>query len=363
MEILILTPHYPPREGGTSEYVARLCEELQKHGHKIHVVTREGSASQSPTSVEVFKGPWSLFSLGHLLSIIRDNRPDVILLQYGPYSFNRRGPGLPVVSLIIAASILTKTPFVVYGHELYTPWRQSYIRFPWHFTQRVAIFLLLLFSKRFVTTIESRRRRLTSLFPWWRDRINVVPVAPTLDREIIDSNWRKTHGIDEDTILLSAMGTDDPEKGARLLGNIADAALDRNISFRFVTIGGMRPNHPHIESWGYVDAHDAWNLLASSDLFIMPYDDGVSARRTSALNALAAGAPMLTTYGINTDEALFPKGSLMMAPAGQIEELTKMAVTLAGDESARQDLRSASQDLSKQFSWSSHIHHWEHLMK
>ena len=363
MKILILTPHYPPRAGGTSDYVARLCLELKGHGYNVRVITRYGEPAGGPVEVSVLNDPWSLWSLRSLVRQIRRNKPDIILLQYGPYSFNRRGPGLPVVSLVIAASIITRIPFIVYGHEIYTVWNQSYLRTPWHFAQRIAVFLMLLFSKRFVLTIESRRRRLSRLFPWWRDRIDAIPVAPTLDREITDFQWRAARGIDKNTALLSAMGTDDPQKGARSLGEIADALAAGNIDFRFVTIGGLRPEHPRIESWGYVSAHDAWNLVASSDLFVLPYGDGVSARRTSALNALAAGTAILTTHGENTDDTLFPSGSIAMVPAGQAAELTRTAVKIVSDTTLRVTLRRESLRLSEQFSWSRHILRWDSVFR
>ncbi|QRG05900.1 glycosyltransferase family 4 protein [Xanthobacter dioxanivorans] len=363
MKILILTPHYPPRQGGTSDYVARLCLELKERGHKVTVITRDGAPIYDAVKVSVLNGPWSLWSLKSLVNEISLERPDAILLQYGPYSFNRRGPGIPVVSLVIMASVITKIPFVVYAHELYANWNHSYLRAPWHFAQRIAVVLMIFFSKRFVLTIESRRRRLLHFLPWWRKRLDVISVAPTLDREVIDANWRASRGIGENTALLSAMGTDDPEKGARLLGQIADALAARKIDFRFVTIGGLRPNHPRIESWGYVSAHDAWNLVATSDLFVLPYDDGVSGRRTSALNALAAGTAILTTYGVNTDDTLFPRGSIAMVPAGQPMELAKTAVEIFSDSSVRKALRSVSLHLSEQFSWHKHVMYWETILR
>jgi glycosyltransferase involved in cell wall biosynthesis len=358
----MLTPHYPPRQGGTSDYVARLCAEFKQRGYQVRVVAREGAPATDPIHVSIFKHSWTIFSLKSLIHEIKRDKPDIIILQYGPYSFNRRGPGIPVVLLVIAASIVTNVPFVVYGHEIYRDWRQSYLRMPWHFSQRVAAVMMIFAARKFVVTIDSRRRRLCRFLPWWKNSIEVIPVAPTLDCETIDNNWRDVHGIGKNVALLSAMGVDDPQKGAELFGKVADALTAHNITFKFVTIGGLRPNHPLIESWGYVSAHDAWNLTVASDLFVLPYGDGISARRTSALNALAAGTAILTTHGENTDDQLFPQGSLAMVPSGESTKLAAAAVDILSNARACSELRQASLSLSGQFSWPRHIARWESIL-
>lgn len=363
MKILVITPHYPPRHGGTSDYTKRLCAELVARGHVVSVIAREGGRSGPPIPVTQYEGDWSLRSYSELRRRVRRASPDVLLVQYGPYSFNRRGPGLPVTLLLIALSVGCRVPMVVYGHELYSQWGSSYLRTPWHLSQRIAVALLVAFSRRFVVTIEARRKRLTRVFPWWRGKIDAIPVSPTLDLEATIPGWRADHRLAADEYVIAAMGVDDPTKGARLLGAIADRMAELGTPTRIITIGGLRANHPAVESWGYVSAEDAWNLLGSADLFVMPYVDGVSARRTSVLNALAAGAVVLTTKGINTDSSLFPADSLELVDAGQESALVNAAVGLARDRARADALRARGPQLvAEHFSWEVHTRRWIQLL-
>src|SRR5439155_685810 len=77
-------------------------------------------------------------------------------------------------------------------------------------------------------------------------------------------------------------------------------------------------------------------LLSACDLMLLPFVDGISARRTSAVTALQHGLPLLTTRG-NRLDALFVHGqNVYLVPCGDSQALARGLVELA----SRVDLRS-----------------------
>lgn len=365
MKILIITGHFPPMRGGMADYSARLCEELSRRRHNVRVITDNMARSAecgAGYELENLGGPWTLGSLKKLREKANRDRPDVVLLLYTPTAFSARGAGLPAALLFWAARRSLRIPFFVYGHELYAAWSSSYLRAPRYAAQRAAIAILLAIGERFEVLTEARRLRLARLFPWWKGKLGMIPCPPTLDAEKIDPAWRVGKGIAEGTTLISTMGLDHPDKGTRLLASLADGLSAAGLNFRYVTIGGITVDHPGVESWGYVSARDAWNLIAASDLFVAPYDDGVSGRRSTAQNALANGTPMLTTFGENTDASIFPDDALAMVPAKDETALVDKAIQLLKDPAELARLRASGRELGERvFSWNAHVKQWERL--
>ncbi|MFN3432746.1 MAG: glycosyltransferase, partial [Candidatus Sericytochromatia bacterium] len=97
---------------------------------------------------------------------------------------------------------------------------------------------------------------------------------------------------------------------------------------------------------------EAEAALAAADLYLLPLADGASARRTSLMNALAAGLPVVSTVGVNTDPTLFPEAALTLVPAGDSRAFAEAAVALARDPAARERLGVMGRALhDERFSW------------
>lgn len=363
--VLMLTPHYPPRQGGLADYCSRVANGLQQRGLDVTVLTKDGEATTAPIDVRVFGRKWTPKSIPAMKSIIRDIDPDVVLFQHGgPYSFNRWGPGIPVAVLVSSAARQCNVPLVVYGHELYAPWRQSIIRTPFHLMQRLAILWLIARCAKFVVTIRRRERCLRHWLPWSQSKIARVPISATLEREAADPDWRADNGIEADAFLVAAMGVDDPTKGADVLGAVASRLKILDPAARIVAVGGLRATTPDVEAWGYIDSHDAWNLISAADLFILPFADGVSARRTTALNGLAAGAPLLTTRGTDTDRYLFGPDSMELVEAGDTAGFVNAVLRLRLDPDRLELLGFAGRRLyDREFAWDGHVGRWAEILR
>jgi glycosyltransferase involved in cell wall biosynthesis len=104
--------------------------------------------------------------------------------------------------------------------------------------------------------------------------------------------------------------------------------------------------------------------LTAADLVALPLADGASGRRSSVVTALAAGAPVLSTAGDDTDEALFPASSIRLAPAGDGEAFAAAAVDLARDAEARIALGREGRALyEREFSWQGIARTWSAILR
>jgi len=56
-----------------------------------------------------------------------------------------------------------------------------------------------------------------------------------------------------------------------------------------------------VHAAGYLSASDLGAHIAACDLFVQPYPDGITSRRTSAMACLSRGRPVVTTSGRLTE--------------------------------------------------------------
>jgi glycosyltransferase involved in cell wall biosynthesis len=99
---------------------------------------------------------------------------------------------------------------------------------------------------------------------------------------------------------------------------------------------------------GELSAGSVAALLSVSDLALQPFPDGISARRTSAMAALALGVPVVTTLGPLTD-SVWRDGGVALAPAGDPSGLARTALELLGDTQRRRELGERATALYQRF--------------
>jgi hypothetical protein len=84
--------------------------------------------------------------------------------------------------------------------------------------------------------------------------------------------------------------------------------------------------------------------LQACDVAVQPYPDGVSARRTTAMAALANGVPVVTTTGRFT-EPLWASAGIPLVPAGDASALAAAVLDLLDDAPRRLALAAGGGDL------------------
>ncbi|HEY8199868.1 MAG TPA: glycosyltransferase family 4 protein [Actinomycetota bacterium] len=367
MRVTVVTARFPPMRGGVADHTLAWCRALvELGGFDLAVVTSPGASQGANTGdipVDASQTDWSRAGAAALRSAVERSKPDVVVIQYVPHAFSRRGGGLPFARVLRGLSRSLGVPLVVCGHELYAPWSEGWHRAPWSLAQRVGVGVLAASSRALVVTVKARQERVQAALPRWRDRILVVPNGPTVLPVAPNPRWRAEHGVGDGLVVLATLGLRHPAKDTAALEAALTQLEASDIDARLFVAGGLVVRHPWAIDLGYVDAAAAGQLLAAADLFVLPLADGASGRRSSLISALAAGAAVVSTAGSDTDPALFPAGALSLTPAGDTGAFASAVERLAADPGARMALREGGRALFEQeFAWPVVARRWSDIL-
>ena len=88
---------------------------------------------------------------------------------------------------------------------------------------------------------------------------------------------------------------------------------------------------------GELPAETVAARLSVASLALQPFPDGISARRTSAMAALALGVPVVSTRGHLTD-SVWTEEAVALAPAGEPDRMARACLDLLADPERRDAL-------------------------
>jgi hypothetical protein len=135
-------------------------------------------------------------------------------------------------------------------------------------------------------------------------------VAPTLQR------------------VLERLSADRPDLRFILIGRGTDSFVEQ------LQVSGRIPTDA-IVATGERDARDVSLLLQCCDVFVQPYHDGVSARRTTVMALLEHGRPVVTSAGPRTESYWADSQAAVITPQGDGDSLALAALTLLDDPGHR----------------------------
>jgi glycosyltransferase involved in cell wall biosynthesis len=282
---------------------------------------------------------------------------DGVLLQYNPFSYGRWGfaPWLPRALRRLRDD---GHPVAVMVHEAFvrpTRGRQHILR-TWQRVQLRAV--LRAAGTVFAPTqalVESLREIDGTVVPVY------LPVGSNIpDRREARDAVRRRLGIGDDTVVLAAFGTGHPSQLRSWIARAASAAAATgarvvvlNLGSGVPPVAGMPPGID-VHTPGELAADELAEWLSAGDVFIAPFSDGVSTRRTTLMAALQHGLAVVATRGPNTDSLLVEGDgtALRLVGGGKPDELEAVVAELTSDVSARRALGAGGRLLyAEHFGW------------
>jgi glycosyltransferase involved in cell wall biosynthesis len=263
--------------------------------------------------------------------------PRRLFLQYVPTAFGFRGMNVPLVRWLQARPEELWIQFheVALGWKF---WRKPHL----HVVHAVQLWMAAALARkadRIFVSIEAWKQRLGTdgRRAVWLPIPSNLPVRP----DPVEVNHAKASlGSGP---WIAHFGTYSSLVVEDLGPAMRELAL-RRADVRFLLLGrGARDFARTLSLGGRVrvmedlPAAEIAALLATSALALQPFPDGISARRTSAMAALALGVPVVTTDGFLTD-AVWRDGSVALAPAGQPLELARLCGAVLDDPGLRRTL-------------------------
>jgi glycosyltransferase involved in cell wall biosynthesis len=283
---------------------------------------------------------------------------DAMVLQYNPFMYGRWGfaPWLPAALLRTRRRHPT-LEVALMVHEPYVPmsdWRWTLMGL-WQRSQLLALHAL---ADVVFASIDSWAAMLGRLRP--RRPAHHLPVGSNLpDMRVRRAEVRATLGATDETVVVSAFGTGHPARQIDYVVEGANAVAGGGIPTIVQNLGAGAPELHGIERSvrvsqpGYQSPAALAERLAATDIFLAPFVDGVSTRRTTVMAALQHGLPIVGTDGDLTDR-LFRSSSraLHLVPVARRDLFADTALRLALRREERETLGQAARELyADYFDW------------
>jgi glycosyltransferase involved in cell wall biosynthesis len=361
----IVTGEYPLATGGVAGYSRQVACGLADMGDEVHVWAPsrvEGLAADPGVHVHALPHGFGMRGLLSLAKTFRRmRRPRRVLLQYVPDAFGLKGMNLPFCRWV---TNLPKAELWVMFHEVAVPWA------PWQSWKQNVVSLA---TRRMASTLVMRADRVLVSVPIWVDVLHLVaprwrgvaswsPVPSNVATEVTPAatvEVRARLNLPAEGLVIGHFGTygpliapllkpvlgrllqEDSRRYALLIGG-ASEGFARDVASSFDVAG-------RVVATGYLSKTAVAAHLCACDLLVQPYADGVSARRTSAMAALALGLPVVTNEGVATEPVWKESGAVALAASPQ--GLVDAVEALASDKIRASILGSRARELyERQFS-------------
>jgi glycosyltransferase involved in cell wall biosynthesis len=276
-----------------------------------------------------------------------------VIVQYNPFSFGRRGfaPAL----LVALRRIRRHSDVAVIVHERYVPpggYRQTAMSL-WQHAQLAGVCSL---AQRVLVTVGKYRNS-----PWspYMQRAGVLPVGSNLpDMRSSRDEMRRQLRIDDDSLVLATFGQRHPGRRMVLVEEAVRAAQQSaGGNVVLLNLGGDPPSLAldsgvRLIAPGPLGDRETAATLSAADLYLAPFADGVSTRRTTVMAALQHALPVVGTRGAMTDGALLSDRVLALSDVDRPGAFGAAAAQLARDRDARNDLGRRGRALyEREYAW------------
>ena len=349
----ILTSEYPPDVGGVSDYTRQVAEGLANAGEEVHVWCPRPAAGRGTRAVRVHAvlgniRPSDLRRAGDQLDEF--TAPRRLLVQWVPHGFGYHSMNVWFCLWLLRRS-MSGDLVELMVHEAYSDFRRGPIR---HLVmacvQRVMTVLLLLTASRVWIATPAWERRLRAYALGRNVSITWLPVPGCVspDDGALSDIVRKRYATEGTTLIghfgsfgrdvtslldawLPAVMAHAVQPSLLLFGSGSDAYRDR-----------LLDQHPEwatrIHSAGYVPRSLLAEHIAACDLFVQPYPDGITARRTTTMACLSQGRPVVTTGGPSTEAFWSNTGAVALADVHDPDRGVAAVAALMEDPQRRQAL-------------------------
>ncbi len=340
---------------GVRDYSLRLTEAIEASGlaqADLFWWSRSGDWAKTPGNPTAFRSSAPV----DIWQVLRSYH--AIVLQYDVFRYGQRGfvPWLPLQLMRLKHANPNLRIGIVF-HEFHLPfrtWRWE-LKKAWqnvqHIGFRFAADVLFSTVETWVSELRTRRPHRSTVH---------LPVASNLPDRRHAREWERVRlGADRNTIVMTAFGTDDsPWRLYDYTVYAVNQVAGTGQPVLFLNLGGNTPNLNSLDESirvvkpGYISETALAEMIAATDIFLAPFADGISTRRTTVMAALQHGVAVVGTKGMYTDGLLTETPAMRLAPTADPDEFGRIAVQLARAPEQRERLGAAARELYRQcFDW------------
>jgi hypothetical protein len=349
---VLLTGEYPPDAGGVADYSSLVASGLAAEGHSVHVCSPAGGTPPPQPGVVHHPlpgefGPRALQALEGVLAEV--GHPRRLLVQYVPHAYGYRALNL-ALCLWLYRRRQRETIWTMFHEVAYPlqapPWRKTNLLAAGH---RVMAGLVLRASQRRLVAIPRWSQLLGRLGDPARFPCEWLPVPSNVGAEVDPqrvAGVRASLGASSEPVVVGHFGSYGRLIAPRLRAMLP-RVLDGNSRTHLLLLGRsghafaaeLRAAHARhaqrIHAPGGQPADVLPHSLAACDLFVQPYEDGVSSRRGSLMACLSLGGCVLTHLGSASESMWSESGAVALAAP---EATVHAALELSSDPQRRAEL-------------------------
>jgi len=362
MRILMVCPSYPPQDVtcGVGDYTRCLAEELAGQGEDVVVLTSDRYRGETggPVAVLPRVRAWTVGEALRLTSSAISPPVDLIHLQYTPDLY---GQGLGFKFVPLLARIRSGPPVVITFHTLVGGSLRS----------RVVAPLLLLSAWWSISANEEVSALIRRRLPSFAGRCTEIPIGANIPTKPAGMQRvsRATLGLPQEGPVLVHFGLIYPGKGLETLFAALAELLRVQPQVRLAIVGDNRPENiwymEYLKAlagrlgvasaiiWlGRRPGEEVSLILNAADIFVVPYDDGVSIRRGSLMAGLAHGRPVVSTVSTLPSAYLRDGDNIALVPPKDAVALASRIASLLAKPEEAACLGKAALAVAARFSWS-----------
>jgi glycosyltransferase involved in cell wall biosynthesis len=348
--IHLITCEYPPDIGGVADHTRALASGLAAAGACVHVWCPPGAKpipAEPGIDVHVLPDRFGARALRALQrGLDAEAVPRRIFVQWVPHGYGRRSLNLPFCTWLLRRARVHGDHVDVMVHEAYLAFDRRRLRQSGAaLAHRVMLTTLFaaatsvwLATPSFDPYVRPYGLGRTLGYRWLP---LPSPLACTTDRELtarIRRRWPSP--------VVAHFGTFNPLV-TTMLASAVQRVLEERPDATWLLIGrdgerfaGELARHaPHIArrvtATGTLDPDTLSAHVLAADVFVQPYPDGVTARRTTATALLAHGRPIVTTDGHLTEPFWRTDGAVRLTRVEDRDALAAATILLLDDADAR----------------------------
>lgn len=359
VNVVLVCPSYQPQDRvcGVGDYTRCLAEELARQGDQITVLTSRLYRGNGSGAVVVKP---VLDDAGEATVRRVFAAADVINLQYTPELY--RGRLRSALVPMLGRFSRPHPPTLVTFHTLLDGSLRS----------RLAVLWLLVAAHRSISTNEEITGMIRRRLPFLAGRVTEVPIG---------SNIPVAVSVAQDPTAARAAFT--LPAGAQILVHFGLVYRGKGLETLFEALAQLRSRHPRahlvivgdtrdedaayrhrlgalVDELGLGDAvhwagwrspEEVSQILHAADIYVVPYDDGVSIRRGSLMAGLSHGCCVVSTVSRVSSAYLRDGDNVSLVPPRNTGALANRLDSLLRDPGCVARIGGAAKGLAERFTW------------
>jgi glycosyltransferase involved in cell wall biosynthesis len=345
----ILSSEYPPDVGGVADYTHQVADALARAGEEIHVWAPAAQKIREASGVHVHPDP-GLFRPSDLrrLGARLDEFPSPrrILVQWVPHGYGYRSMNL-WFCLWLAARARAGDRIELMVHEPFLQLRPGPLRHVcMALVHRVMTIVLMRSASRVWVAIPAWESKLKPYALGRALRIDWLPIPACIAPANVAGTPLRQKITQTAQPIVGHFGSYGREVAALLEDRLPGILGSESRPLLLLMGAGSEAfraalvdRHPswagQVHATGYVPQAALAGHLEACDLFLQPYPDGITSRRTSAMACLSAGRAVVTTSGHLTEPLWKESGAVVLADVSNPTGFAEAAVRLLRDRAER----------------------------